>query len=360
MEQFFCRTKILAGHGALSRLKDFAVQRLFLVADPYFVKSGDAQNIADLTQADQVEIFSDIAPDPTVSLAARGAVAVKAFAPDAVIALGGGSALDSAKAMVYFSGLHPLQIAIPTTSGSGSEVTDFAILTHDGIKHPLVDDALRPDVAILDDSLLQALPQGLIADTGFDLLSHALESRVATGAGTFSNALSESAFCTAFSLLPHSYGGSISARMPLHSASAMAGLAFSCAGLGVCHALSHALGGEFHIPHGRLNAILLPAVVEENAPAVGSQYAALARRAGFSSGSDSVALRALKNELARLRRSLHLPQTLAEAGIPPALLEQKVETLIAATMADPCCSTNPVAVEKAMVRRILGKVAGYA
>ncbi len=359
MEHFFCKTKIIAGSQSAAQLQTFAIKRLLLVADPYFVQSGDAGRIAALSGAAETEVFSDITPDPSAQLAARGAAAVKAFAPDAVVALGGGSAMDCAKAMVYFSGLAPKLIAIPTTSGSGSEVTDFAILTHDGIKHPLVDDSLRPDVAILDDTLLQNLPPKLIADTGFDLLSHALEAWVATGAGAFTDALAADAFCAAYPLLPLSFSGQHDVRLRIHTASTMAGLAFSQAGLGICHALSHALGGEFHIPHGRLNAILLPSVIDCNTQAAGSRYAALSRRAGFSTGSESVAVRALKNALIRLRRSLNMPENLAQAGVSPTILRQKMGVITQATLADPCCGTNPLPPEENMVRRILSDVMGH-
>ena len=198
---------------------------------------------------------------------------VKDFKPDAVVALGGGSAMDCAKAMVYFSGLQVRFVAIATTSGSGSEVTDFSILTHDGVKHPLVDASLCPDVAILDESFLQKLPPALIADTGFDLLSHALEAYAAKDAGAITDALAKDAFCTGLSCLESSCRGDLSVRLDLHQASCMAGMAFSQAGLGLCHAIAHSLGGMFHVPHGRLNAILLPLVLEFNTSAASGSYA---------------------------------------------------------------------------------------
>ncbi len=359
MNQFTCKTKIVSGSGACEALGTMHIKRLFLVADPYFAKNGTAARIAALAKAEAVEIFDRVTPDPTVQLAAEGAAAVQKFKPDAIVALGGGSAMDCAKAMAYFSGLKPRLIAIPTTSGSGSEVTDFAILTHGGTKHPLVDDALRPDAAILDDSLLQELPQGLIAATGFDLISHALEALVATGAGPVSHALASEAFCNAWQLLPRSYHGDTAARLPLHNAATMAGMAFSGAGLGLCHAVSHSLGGEFHIPHGQLNAILLPAVMEWNAAACTGLYAGLARRAGISTATDPIALRALKNGLIRLRRSLNLPENLTQAGIKAAAVRQKMDELVAAALADPCCATNPVRLDEISVRRVISEVIGH-
>lgn len=358
MEAFTCKTKIIAGAGAVAALESLHIQRLFLVCDPFFEKNGKAKSLLDAAKCTDSQIFSDVVPDPSVELAAKGAAQVRQFNPDAVVALGGGSAMDSAKAMAFFSGCKPLLVAIPTTSGSGSEVTDFAILTHCGVKHPLVDDTIRPDVAILDSDMVSTLPPALIADGGFDLISHALEAVVATNSSTFSDMLAIRAFETAIHHLQASYGGDRSVRGRIHEAATMAGIAFSNAGLGLCHAISHSIGGEFHIPHGRLNAMLLPHVIEQNATVRCHRYAELARTIGLSSGSDVMALRSLKNALLRLRRNLQLPETLAQAGISPTLVQEKMNTLVSASLSDPCCKTNPVSVNEAIVRQIITEVAG--
>jgi len=250
-------------------------------------------------------------------------------------------------------------VAVPTTSGSGSEVTSFSILTHENTKHPLIDPRLQPDVAILDSDFLASLPRSLIADTGFDALSHALEAYAATGAGPITDALAADAFCTVFCLLPASFGGEVSVRGRIHTASAMAAMAFNQAGLGLCHALSHSLGGRFHVPHGRLNAILLPEVIRCNAHGAAEKYAVLARRAGLSGSADSIAVRNLCNGLIRLRQELNLPGTLSAAGIDPAALRHHGSDIVTAALADPCCSTNPIPAEDFMVRRILEAVAGH-
>ena len=359
MEQFFCKTKILSGPGSLQALAGLHIKRLLIVADPYFYQNGTVNHVAHLSKAEAVEVFHKVAPDPSVKLAAEGTQMVQTFHPDTILALGGGSAMDCAKAMAYFSGLDLRFIAVPTTSGSGSEVTDFAILTHDEVKHPLVDQKLQPDIAILDSDLLSSLPKKLIAETGFDLISHAVEAWAATGAGMISDALVLEALRTAFSLLPKSYAGDTSARLPLHTAATMAGIAFSSAGLGLCHAMAHALGGEFHIPHGRLNAILLPAVMEANAAGASHRYAELAKRLGFGTGADSMALRNLKNALIRLRKGLDLPENLQQAGIDPAILKSNMDHLIEAALNDACCKTNPVNVEASMVRKVLEAVMGH-
>ena len=357
MEQFFCKTKILSGPGAIKTLADMGIQRLLLVTDPYFTKTGIAQQVASAAKAEHVEIFDKIQPDPSVELAAEGTAAVKRAEPDTVVALGGGSAMDCAKAMVYFAELPVRLVAIPTTSGSGSEVTDFAVLTHGQVKYPLVDERLQPQVAILDSNLLEKLPAGLVADTGFDVLTHALEAFVATGAGLVTDALAQGAFCTVLDFLLDSFRGDTEVRGKIHEAATMAGMAFSSAGLGVCHAFAHSLGGLFHLPHGRLNAMLLPAVISCNGAAQ-KKYANMARAAGLGGLADTLAVRNLRNALIRLRRELNMPETLAQAGVDPRQVRQKSHEILDAVLADPCCSTNPVPVDRAMAAQILEEVTG--
>ena len=358
MERFECRTKIIAGPGAVSALEKLGIKRLFLVTDPYFAKNGMAERIAQLAGAEETEIFDRVVPDPTVELAAEGTARVRAFKPDTLVALGGGSAMDCAKAVGWFYGEKVKLVAIPTTSGSGSEVTDFAILTHDQVKHPLVDPRLRPDVAILDSDLLTELPPSLVADAGFDVLAHAAEGYVATNAGAVTDALAKDAFSVCFASLPASFAGRREVRLRIHLAATMAGMAFTQAGLGLCHAMSHSLGGVFHVPHGRLNAILLPAVIGTNAHVAAPKYAQLARAAGLGGSADTVAVRNLRSALVRLRSDLKLPGNLQAAGIAPRELWGNMDKIVKATLEDPCCATNPMKVEDFMVRRILEEVTG--
>ena len=358
MEEFSCRTKLISGAGTISALARFGAKRLFLVTDPFFMKNGQARKVAAAAKAEQVEIFDGVKPDPTVELAAEGTARLKAFAPDLIVALGGGSAMDCAKAMAYFGKGDYRLAAIPTTSGSGSEVTDFAILTHNKVKHPLVDKRLRPDMAILDSDLLQELPKGLIAESGFDVLCHALEAYVARGAGTVTDLYAREAFSSAYAALPASYAGNQSVRLKVHLAATMAGMAFTQAGLGLCHAMAHALGGMFHVAHGRLNAILLPAIVSCNAHVAGKKYAELARAAGLGGSAESIAVRNLRNGLVRLRREMNLPETLAQAGVDPRRVWQNGEAIVRAVLEDPCCESNPMSVEAFLVRRILEEVTG--
>ena len=205
--------------------------------------------------------------------------------------------------------------------------------------------------------MLRTLPQSIIADAGYDIVTHALESYVATGAGAISKALSRDAFVTALEKLPASFRGDTGVRQDIHLAATMAGVAFSQSGLGLCHAMAHSLGGRFHIPHGRLNAILLPAVVERNTAAYGA-YAELARSAGLGGTADTIAVRNLRNALLRLRKELDLPQTLAQAGISPREVAEQTPNLVQAVLEDPCCKTNPVLPTETMVRNILFQVTG--
>lgn len=358
MKEFSCRTRIFWGTGAIAELKQLGIKKLLVVADPYFVKNGTAMEVARQADAKQVEFFDEVMPDPTVALAAKGTALIKEFQPDVVVALGGGSAMDCAKAMVYFSGLDIRLVAIPTTSGSGSEVTDFAILTHEGVKHPLVDRVLAPEVAILDDALLREMPRSLIADAGFDVLAHAVEAYVAKNATPITDSLARDGFCTAFGALPASFNGNQEVRLRIHMASTMAAMAFTQAGLGMCHAIAHVLGGMYHVPHGRLNAVLLPAVVGCNAHIAGGKYATLARAVGLSGSADSVAVRSLRNALIRLRKDLGLPESLAQVGISPQRLRADADKIVKASLEDACCATNPMEVEGFMVRKVLEEVTG--
>ena len=324
MNEFHCGTRLICGPDALQVLKTLKAERVLLVTDPFFAKNGVADRIAALCNG-TTEVFSKVQPDPSLALVAEGVEQMQKVSPDLLLALGGGSAMDCAKGMLSLSGSKAQFAAIPTTSGTGSEVTSFAILTHDGTKHPLVDPALRPHVAILDDSLLEKLPPALVAEAGMDVLSHCVEALAAKKASPFSNALAIHAFRTAAQLLPRSYGGDSSVRSAIHCAATMAGMAFDNAGLGACHALSHALGGAFHLPHGRLNAILLPHVIQWNrnfAP-----YSLLCSNLPFT--------------LRRLRQRLQLPSTLTEAGLKREAVLAQIDALAEAAMADPCTQSNP-------------------
>lgn len=342
MEQFYCTTRLFFGPDALQALNTVKAARAMVVTDRFFSEHGMAQRIGKMLPGCQVSYFDGVLPDPEVSLVAEATAQLEKSRATVLLALGGGSVLDCAKAMAYFTPKRPMLIAIPTTSGTGSEVTSFSILTHNGIKHPLVDESLRPDWAILDESLVSTLPPTLVADAGMDLLSHVMEAIAAKNASPFTDALSCHALDTALHLLPRSFAGDASVRGSIHAAAAMAGMAFDRAGLGLCHALSHALGGRFHVAHGRLNAVLLPAVMQFNAQAAIACYAKAARACGIGYANDQMAFRSLLQQIRQLRRTLKLPQTLAQAGISPSQLHPHTGELVTAAMEDPCLSGNPI------------------
>lgn len=356
MQQFQCSTRLFYGADALSALEQVQAEKTFIVTDRFFRENGTAERIASRLPGCECTIYSEVLPDPEVSAIAQAGARFAESGANVIVALGGGSVLDCAKALCFFARQRPMLIVIPTTSGTGSEVTSFSILTHDGIKHPLVDDSLRPDWAILDESLLSSLPASLIADSGMDLISHTLEAIAAANASPFTDALAIGALHTALRCLPGSFAGNTEHRGEIHAAATMAGLAFDRAGLGACHALSHALGGRFHVAHGRLNAVLLPAVMQLNQPAAQARYANAARACGIAYSNDQMAFRALLQQLRQLRRTLNLPQTLEQAGIAPAQLAAHRSELAQAAMEDPCIRTNPIAPTANRLAQLLDEV----
>lgn len=335
MDTFVCATRLCFGQDALQALGALNAKRVLLVTDPFFMQNGTVQRVLSHLSGAETEIFDRVEGEPSLALVAEGVEVFRKAQPDTVLALGGGSALDCAKGIVSMSGAKARLVAIPTTSGTGSEVTSFAILTHDGVKHPLIDEALRPELAILDASLLKKLPKGIIADAGMDVLTHCLEAFASKNATLFTSALAAAAFRTAFEHLPASFAGDADVRGEIHQAATMAGIAFDNAGLGLCHALSHALGGRFHLAHGRLNAILLPHIVRFNAACAASAYAALAAQCKLSG------VPGLCFALTRLRRKLELPESLTAAGLDRGEVLAESGALCHAALADPCLATNP-------------------
>lgn len=335
MQTFSMPTALCFGTDALNRLETLDAKRILLVTDPFFERNGTAARLATHCRNAKTEIFSGVQPDPDTQTIAAGVKRLNEFSPEAVVALGGGSAIDCAKAMLAMSDCAARLIAVPTSSGTGSEVTSFAVVTHEGVKYPLVEPHLRPELAILDDGLLASLPPALVADAGMDAVSHALEALAATGASVFSDAFALTALQTLLHELPRSFAGELPARAEVHRAATMAGAAFDNAGLGLCHALSHAIGGRFHVPHGRLNAVLLPHVIQFNLQSVPEIY----RRAAVFCGLSGT--QALRFCLKRLRARLKLPETLRACSIAPEALREASDAIISAALADPCAAANP-------------------
>lgn len=377
MNTFEITTKIKFGEGALGYLKQLKGQRAFVVTDPFMVKSGMIDKVTKELDSGSFEVFSDVVPDPPMDLVTKGVEAVLKFQPDCVIALGGGSSIDAAKAIMDFArkigNLKDMSfIAIPTTSGTGSEVTSFAVITdkEKGVKYPLVSDSLLPDIAILEPELVKSVPPAIVADTGMDVLTHAVEAYVSTAATDFSDALAEKAVELVFKYLKRSYDSStdMEAKEKMHNASCLAGLAFNLASLGINHAIAHNIGGKLHIPHGRTNALLLPYVIEYNANIDGfspsnytksaEKYAELAKLVGIQGATTRLLVKNFIKEITRLQREMKMPTTLRECKVTNEELMKAKTDIAKGALEDACMLTNPREATTSDILEIIHKVSG--
>jgi Alcohol dehydrogenase, class IV len=376
MNNFDIKTKIYFGNQALERLEALPYKKVLIITDPFVVQSGMLELITrPLKKGNiQYDVFKDIVPDPPIEKISIGVKALLAYKPDAIVAVGGGSAIDAAKAIREFSlriesyGAVGL-IAIPTTSGTGSEVTSFAVVTDSQTrtKYPLVSESLLPDEAILDVELVKSVPPAITADTGMDVFTHALEACVSIKRNDFSTALAEKSIelCGAFLLRSYLDGNDIHAREKMHSASCLAGLAFNSASLGLNHGMAHQLGARFHIPHGRANAMLLPHIIEFNSdidkhsksrteylPAV-KMYMTVARILGVSSYNTIMTVRSLVNWVQFMLKEMDVPLSISQIGnITEEEYFAAIDAMADAALADGCTDTNPRVPEKAEVVRI--------
>lgn len=376
MNRFKIRTEVRFNKNALDTLLEFSGKSAVIITDKFMVKSGMINKITDkMTDYKSIAIFDEVKPDPTTSLIAEGLKFIKANNAEIVIALGGGSPIDAAKAIVFMgekSGMGDLKlIAIPTTSGTGSEVTKFAVVTDDAdnLKYPLVDEGMLPDLAILDPDLVLTAPPSITADTGMDVITHAFEALVSVNANDASDALAEKALLLAFQYLPYAYkdGSDEIAREKMHSASCLAGMAFNEVGLGINHGIAHALGAKFHIPHGRANAMLLPHVIRFNAhlrACFGAEpieaairYADIARKIHLPHDTVRIAVESLIDEVKYMLRRMEIPATLWDAGVSREDFEREKNNIIKAAMDDLCTASNPREVTAESVENLLLKIA---
>ncbi|SDY20021.1 1-propanol dehydrogenase [Evansella caseinilytica] len=313
----------------MERVSRFSGKRIWFVCDPFLTDLPVISSLmAKLEKNNTLSVFQEVVPDPPVGKIIEGTAGFLRFKPNVIIAAGGGSAIDTAKAVLFFSRKasgHKIDqfLAIPTTSGTGSEVTSISVITdpEKKVKYPLADAALIPDEALLNAELVVSCPKSVTAYSGMDVLTHSLEALVATKATNCSDAFAEKSVQLVLANLLQCYedGTNSEARASMHEASCMAGLAFENAGLGICHAISHQLGGHFHLPHGLVNAMLLPHVIAFNSgnATAGKKYAAVARMTGIAPMwcDDHAAVKYLIAEITNLADKLDCCRSLTAAGV---------------------------------------------
>ncbi|WP_017416378.1 1-propanol dehydrogenase PduQ [Clostridium tunisiense] len=384
MSVFSVGPKVYFGQGELKKLREINCKKAFIVTDPFMVTSGFINKVTDQLEQGNIdyEIFSEIVPDPPIEVIAKGVKVMDKFNPDAVITMGGGSAIDAAKAISYFRTLvktgldssakieKPKFIAIPTTSGTGSEVTAFSVITDKkfNMKYPLVEEAMIPDMAILDAELVKSVPKAITADTGIDVLTHAIEAYVSTNATDYTDALAEKAIKLVFKNLKRAYdkGDDMEAREKMHNASCIAGLAFTNASLGINHSMAHILGGRFHIPHGKANALLLPYVIEFNANVkmtsaqeytrAAIKYAEIAKFLGLTTSNNvREGVKALISAVKALIKNLGIPNKILDLKINEVDFKESLNEISDIALMDGCTPTNPREVTREELNELFKK-----
>ena len=383
MARFTLPRDIYYGKGSMEELKNLDGKRAIVVVGGGSMKRfGFLDKACDyLKQAGmEVELFENVEPDPSVETVMRGAEAMRKFQPDWIVAMGGGSPIDAAKAMWVFYEypdttfedlITPFSfptlrqkakfLAIPSTSGTATEVTAFSVITdyHKGIKYPLADFNITPDVAIVDPDLAETMPQKLTAHTGMDALTHAIEAYVSTLNSPFTDPLALKAIHMVTDYLPDSYNGDMKAREQMHYAQCLAGMAFSNALLGIVHSMAHKTGAAFstgHIPHGCANAIYLPYVIKYNAKCAESRYADIARSIGMTGSSDAELVDKLCKMIDEYNVKLNIPKTLKEFGVNEDEFKQKVAEIAKNAVDDACTGSNPRSITPAEMEKLLNCV----
>ena len=327
----------------------------------------------------ETKLFEGVEPDPSVETVMKGAAAMREFEPDLIVALGGGSPIDAAKAMWVFYEypdttfeeiIQPFSfpelrkkakfIAISSTSGTATEVTAFSVITDyaKGIKYPLADFNITPDIAIVDPALVATLPPHLVAHTGMDALTHAIEAYVSTLNSPFTDPLAIKAIQMVNEHLIKSFSGDMSSREEMHYAQCLAGEAFSNALLGIVHSLAHKTGAAFstgHIPHGEANAIYLPYVIKYNAKNAEARYADIARSIGID-GTDAECVTKLCDKIDAMNAELNIPKTLKEFGIKEDEFKKKVNKIAELAVGDACTGSNPRPVDTESMAKILDAI----
>lgn len=382
MMRFTLPRDIYYGKGSLEQLKTLTGKKAVLVLGGGSMKRfGFVDKVeAYLKEAGiEVKLIENVEPDPSVETVMKGAAVMREFEPDWIIAIGGGSPIDAAKAMWVFYEypdttfeeiIQPFSfptlrqkakfLAIPSTSGTATEVTAFSVITdyEKGIKYPLADFNITPDVAIVDPELAETMPEKLTAHTGMDALTHAIEAYVSTMNSPFTDPLALKAISMVFEYLPDSYEKDMAAREQMHYAQCLAGMAFSNALLGIVHSMAHKTGAAFstgHIPHGCANAIYLPYVIKYNAKDATAlkRYADIARSVGLEGNTDEELMLALCAKIDAYNVKLNIPKTLKEFGIVEEEFKEKVEEIAKNAVGDACTGSNPRTIDPETMAKLL-------
>lgn len=327
---------------------------VFVVADPMMEKLGIVDQIKKSLDSRHipVTVFSEITPDPKVETIAKGLAIMNGIQPEHLVAIGGGSAIDAAKGILLGNYKlstdyeAPILIAIPSTSGTGSEVTSFTVITNGEEKTAFVDERLIPNIALLDVELVKSVPVSVTIDTGMDVLTHAIEAYVSTDANSFTDALAEKAVQMVFENLPKLYRdpNDSTARRLMHDASTIAGMAFTNASLGINHSIAHAIGGVFHLSHGRINAVIMARVIQYNASGcqqAAARYQRLAKLIGLPAQDAMSGVAELCLAIQVLNQEFCLPTNFREFGVEEAAFVEKADQIAYTALADACTLTNP-------------------
>ena len=376
MARFTLPRDIYHGEGALETLKTLKGKRAFIVVGGGSMKRfGFLQKVEDyLKEAGmEVELFEGVEPDPSVETVMKGAEAMRSFEPDWIVSIGGGSPIDAAKAMWIFYeypeftfekavvpfGLPELRqkakfVAIPSTSGTATEVTAFSVITDykAKIKYPLADFNITPDIAIIDPSLAQTMPKTLVAHTGMDALTHAIEAYTASLRSNFSDPLALKAIEMVRDYLLDSYNGCEKSRNLMHEAQCLAGMAFSNALLGIVHSMAHKTGAVFHIPHGCANAIFLPYVIEYNRSKCEDRYADIARMLKLKGNTDAELTNSLIEMINGLNTVLNIPHSMKEYGVTEEDFKANLEFIAHNAVLDACTGSNPREIDDKTMERL--------
>ena len=376
MARFTLPRDIYHGKGSIDVLKNIEGKKAMIVMGGGSMKRfGFLQRIEDnLKEAGlEVRVFDGVESDPSVETVMKGAEAMKEFEPDWIVGLGGGSPIDAAKAMWIFYehpeftfkeaivpfGLPKLRnkakfIAIASTSGTATEVTAFSVITDYAakIKYPLADFNITPDIAIVDPELAETMPQKLVAHTGMDAMTHAVEAYVSTIADNFTDPLALKAIEMVRDNIKKSYDGDKDARSEMHDAQCLAGMAFSNVSLGIVHSMAHKIGGVFHVPHGCANAILLPSVIEFNSVECSDRYAKIAKMLELEGNNDKELTKSLVKLIRDLNAELNIPKTFKEYGVDEEEFKANLKYMSENAVLDACTATNPRKVNTELIEKI--------